>query len=106
MDNELDQALNDPTSPAVVARKFDETTDPTELAAWSGAEVIEVEVTNSDGEVAVQPVLEVPTPRGARPAVEGDWVVRLGEGKFVPVAADDFTARFEPLEPGEFGEES
>lgn len=56
------------------------------LAAWCGGHVNRV---NPD-----RPVLLVPTPEGARPAVVGDWLVQGVLAEFYPIKAEAFRAGY------------
>lgn len=56
------------------------------LAAWCGGHVTRV---NPD-----RPVLLVPTPEGARPALVGDWLVQGVLAEFYPIKAAAFRAGY------------
>jgi hypothetical protein len=84
--------MNDPElEPAeVVALQFSADTDAADLAAWSGGEV-----TRRLDDDAV--VVLVPTVKGPLPAHVGDWIVRRGEGDFLPYDPESFALLHEPV---------
>ena len=80
-------AVDDPNDPSVVALRFDLDAVSEDLARFCGGEAVMV-----DGYECIR----VPTTSGIELARHGDWIVRVSEGQFLAVAADDFAARFEP----------
>ena len=79
-----------PSPDTVMALRFDSGSEAGDLALWC------------DGSVELlgggPPVVWVPTPHGARPALLGDWIVRRGAGTFRPYAPSDFAAQFSTVE--------
>ena len=75
-----------PRPDTVMALRFDSDSEADDLALWC-----EGTVELLDGG---PPVVWVPTPHGARPALLGDWIVRRGAGTFRPYAPGDFAAQF------------
>jgi hypothetical protein len=80
----------------VVALRFDEHAVAADLAAWCGGQV--TWAPGPDG-TAVATVW-VPTTKGTRPALFGDWIVRRGDEDYRPYSPTEFAARFEPSSGG------
>ncbi len=76
----------------VVAMRFDEEAVADDLARWCGGQVVLAE--DVDGCVTV--TIYVPTARGPKPALFGDWIVMTPDGAFAPCSPEKFAARFEP----------
>jgi hypothetical protein len=72
----------------VVALRFDVDAVAADLARFCDGEAVIV-----DGCECIR----VPTDTGIGLARHGDWIVRIGDGKFIAVPPDEFAARFEPL---------
>ncbi len=81
-----------PGAREVVALRFDEHAVAEDLAVWCGGRV--TWAPGEDGRPVV--TIWVPTHKGPRPALFGDWIVRRGDEDYQPYAPQDFAARFEP----------
>jgi len=84
--------IDDLAPDEVLALRFDEATVADELAAWCGGSV-ERAVTEA-GEVVA--TVWVPTAKGPRPALLGDWVVRRAEDDHTVMDGDAFNASHAP----------
>lgn len=76
----------------VLALRFDEPAVAEELAAWCGGQV--ERAVAEDGSVTA--TVWVPTAKGPRPAVLGDWVVRRSVEDHTVMDAAAFTAMHGP----------
>lgn len=76
----------------VVAMRFDEEAVAADLARWCNGQVVLTE----DIEGVTTTTIYVPTSKGPRPALLGDWIVRTPDGAFAPCSPATFAARFEP----------
>lgn len=76
----------------VLAMRYDESAVAEELAAWCGGKV--ERTMREDGTVGV--VVWVPTPKGPRPALPGDWIVRRGPDEHTVMDAEAFAANHGP----------
>ncbi len=90
----LPVSLDAPAPDEVLALRFDEPAVADELAAWCGGRVERARA--EDGSVTA--TLWVPTLRGPRPAVLGDWVVRRGPDDHSVMDAADFAASHAPVD--------
>ena len=79
----------------VLALRFDEEAVAPELAAWCGGRV---ELATDDAG-AVTSTVWVPTAKGPRPAVLGDWVVRRAPDDHAVLDPTAFAATHGPAEP-------
>lgn len=76
----------------VVAMRFDEEAVAEDLARWCDGQV----VLTQDVDGVVTTTIYVPTTKGPRPALFGDWIVMTPDGEFAPCSPAAFAARFEP----------
>jgi len=76
----------------VVALRFDVAAVAQEIAAWCGGKVEHAR--GADGDVVT--TVWVPTAKGSRPALLGDWVVRRGEEDHTVMDGVAFAARHAP----------
>ncbi len=76
----------------VVALHFDTVEVADEIAAWCGGTV--ERVATDAGEVLTS--IDVPTPRGPRTALLGDWIAMRVPGEFQVFPPEDFAARHAP----------
>lgn len=76
----------------VLALQFDEPSVADELAKWCGGKV--ERTLAADGTVAT--TVWVPTRKGPRPALLGDWVVRRGEDDHTVMDPVAFAATHQP----------
>lgn len=79
----------------VLALRFDEPAVADELAAWCGGQVERAQAADGTGTATVW----VPTAKGPRPAVLGDWVVRRADGDHAVQDPVAFAAMHGPAEP-------
>ncbi len=84
--------LEDIAPDEVLALHFDEAALADEIARWCGGKVERTQ--GADG--AVVTTVWVPTVKGPRPALLGDWVVRRGEEDHVVMDAVAFAATHRP----------
>ena len=84
--------IDDLAPDEVLALRFDEPAVADELAAWCGGQV-ERAVAEDGSETAT---VWVPTTKGPRPAVLGDWVVRRAEEDHAVLDTVAFTALHGP----------
>jgi hypothetical protein len=80
----------------VVALRFDEHAVAEDLAVWCGGKA--TSAPGPDGEPVV--TVWVPTAKGTRPALFGDWIVRRADDDYRPYSPTEFAARFEPSSGG------
>lgn len=85
-------SIEDPAPDEVVALRFDETAVAEDIAAWCGGKVERTPVL--DGEPTT--CIWVPTPKGPRAALLGDWVVRRGEEDHAVLDSTAFAALHSP----------
>jgi len=76
----------------VLALRFDHESDAEELAEWCGGAVERVATQSG----AVVTSVLVPTTKGPRPALLGNWIVRSADGSLRVMEAEDFAARHAP----------
>lgn len=86
------QRKESPVDGDVVALRFDEEAVAEDLARWCDGQVVMAE--GVDGTITT--TIYVPTARGPRPALFGDWIVLTPDGQFAPCSPAKFAARFEP----------
>ena len=75
----------------VTALRYDEPAVADDLAKWCGGEV------KASPRRGLAPTIWVPTQRGPKPAVLGDWIVRTLEGDFYPCDGADFAVQHLPV---------
>jgi hypothetical protein len=84
--------LDDLAPDEVLALHFDDAAVAEELAAWCGGQV--ERAVADDGSITA--TIWVPTRKGPRPAVLGDWVVRRDVEDHAVLDAAAFTAMHDP----------
>lgn len=85
-------SLDELAADEVFALRFDEVAVADEIAAWCGGKV---ERTGAAGGEVVTTVW-VPTAKGPRPALLGDWVVRRAEDQHLVMDSTAFAACHAP----------
>ena len=85
-------ALDELGPDEVLALRYDESSVAEELAEWCDGTV--ERVATESGDVVV--TIWVPTVKGSRPAVLGDWIVRTADGTAAVMDAEAFAARHAP----------
>ena len=87
-------ALDSLSPDEVLARCYTCPTLADELAEWCGGQ--SERLCTSGGTVVT--TVWVPTWKGPRPAVLGDWIVRCADGSVHVLQAEDFLARHDPVQ--------
>jgi hypothetical protein len=85
-------SLEDPAPDEVLALRFDEKAVAEEIAAWCGGKVERTPVHDGPPTTCIW----VPTSKGPRAALLGDWVVRHAEDEHVVMDSAAFAALHSP----------